>query len=162
MGVVLQSGKLAAGSIYQNIVGSSPFTLDDAWEAARSAGLDEDIRQMPMGMHTMVMEGGGGLSGGQRQRLLIARAIVAKPADPAVRRGHERAGQPHAGGRHREPGRASSATRIVIAHRLSTVIDADQIHVVEAGRVVESGTYEELMATRRPVRRDSPSGSWLT
>ena len=84
-----------------------PFTVDDAWEAARSAGLDDDIKHMPMGMHTMVSEGGGDLSGGQRQRLLIARAIVGQAAHPAVRRGDERPRQPDAGGR--QP-RASSAS----------------------------------------------------
>ena len=104
MGVVLQSGQLSPGTIYQNIVGTSPFTVDEAWEAARSAGLDEDIRRMPMGMHTIVMEGGGGLSGGQRQRLLIARAIVRQAAHPVVRRGDQRVGQPDPGDRHREPG----------------------------------------------------------
>lgn len=149
MGVVLQSGKLAAGSIYQNIVGSSPFTVDDAWDAATSAGLDEDIRHMPMGMHTMVMEGGGGLSGGQRQRLLIARAIVAKPRillfDEATSALDNRTQAVVTDSLDR-----LDTTRIVIAHRLSTVIDADQIHVVDAGRIVESGTYEQLMANDGP------------
>ena len=131
MGVVLQSGKLAAGSIYQNIVGSSPFTVDDAWEAARSAGFDEDIRSMPMGMHTMVMEGGSGLSGGQRQRLLIARAIIAKPRillfDEATSALDNRTQAVVTESLDR-----LDTTRIVIAHRLSTVIDADQIHVVRS------------------------------
>ena len=149
MGVVLQSGKLAAGSVYQNIVGSSPFTVDDAWEAARSAGFDEDIRHMPMGMHTMVMEGGSGLSGGQRQRLMIARAIIAKPRillfDEATSALDNRTQAVVTESLDR-----LNTTRIVIAHRLSTVIDADQIHVVQAGRVVESGRYEQLMANDGP------------
>ncbi|HEX2210129.1 MAG TPA: NHLP bacteriocin export ABC transporter permease/ATPase subunit, partial [Longimicrobium sp.] len=79
MGVVLQSGRVMTGDLFTNIAGSSAATLDDAWEAARMAGLDEDIRRMPMGMHTMVSDGGGTLSGGQRQRLMIARAIVNRP-----------------------------------------------------------------------------------
>src|SRR5207249_604232 len=79
IGVVLQGGKLMPGDLFRNIVGSAPLTLDDAWEAARLAGLDEDIRAMPMGMFTVVIEGAGTLSGGQRQRLLIARAIVNRP-----------------------------------------------------------------------------------
>ncbi len=149
MGVVLQSGKLAVGSVYQNIVGSSPYTIDDAWEAARSAGLDEDIEHMPMGMHTMVMEGGGGLSGGQRQRLLIARAIIAKPRillfDEATSALDNRTQAVVTESLDR-----LDTTRVVIAHRLSTIIDADQIHVVEAGRIVESGTYGQLMANAGP------------
>jgi ATP-binding cassette subfamily C protein len=68
LGVVLQNGQLISGSIFTNIVGSSPATIDDAWQAARMVGLDEDIEQMPMGMHTVISEGGGTLSGGQRQR----------------------------------------------------------------------------------------------
>jgi ABC-type bacteriocin/lantibiotic exporter with double-glycine peptidase domain len=79
IGVVLQSGRLLSDSIHKNIVGSAPLTFDDAWEAARLAGLDDDIKAMPMGMHTIIGESGGGLSGGQRQRLMIARAIVRRP-----------------------------------------------------------------------------------
>ena len=80
IGVVLQHAQLMPGDIFSNIVGFAPdLTLDDAWRAARLAGLEDDIRRLPMGMHTLVGEGGGNLSGGQRQRLLIARAIVRKP-----------------------------------------------------------------------------------
>ncbi len=145
MGVVLQSGQLSPGSIYSNIVGSAPYTLDDAWEAARQSGLDADIKRMPMGMHTMVMEGGAGLSGGQRQRLLIARAIVGRPRillfDEATSALDNRTQAVVT-----ESLARLQTTRIVIAHRLSTVINADRIHVVDAGRIVESGSYDELMA----------------
>ena len=80
IGVVLQHAQLMPSDILGNIVGFAPLlNIDDAWEAARLAGLDEDIRAMPMGMHTLVGEGGGNLSSGQRQRLLIARAIVRRP-----------------------------------------------------------------------------------
>ena len=144
IGAVLQNGRLLSGDIVSNIVGASTLTLDDAWEAARLAGLDEEIRQLPMGMHTVLSEGGGTLSGGQQQRLTIARAIVHRPrvlvfdeatsaldnwTQATVGRSLERL----------------SATRLVIAHRLSTVVNADRIYVLERGRVVESGTYRELM-----------------
>jgi len=80
IGTVTQDGKLFAGDIYSNIVLSAPnLTVDDAWEAAEIAGIADDIRALPMGMHTLIQEGGGGISGGQRQRLMIARAIVFKP-----------------------------------------------------------------------------------
>ncbi len=145
MGVVLQSGQLSTGTIFSSIVGASPFSMDEAWEAARGAGLDDDIRRMPMGMHTLVMEGGAGLSGGQRQRLLIARAIVAKPRvllfDEATSALDNRTQAVVT-----ESLTRLNTTRIVIAHRLSTVVRADQIHVVDGGRIVESGRYEELMA----------------
>ena len=104
IGTVLQSGRLWAGDIHANIVGASSLTVDDAWEAARAAGLAADIEAMPMGMYTLVGEGVSTLSGGQRQRVLIARALAGRPTHPAARRGDERAGQPVAGGRAREPG----------------------------------------------------------
>jgi ABC-type bacteriocin/lantibiotic exporter with double-glycine peptidase domain len=85
IGVVLQDGSVLGGSIYENIVGSSPLTLDDAWAAATLAGLEEDIRTMPMQMHTVITAGGGTLSGGQYQRVLIARALVAQTAHSVFR-----------------------------------------------------------------------------
>jgi NHLM bacteriocin system ABC transporter ATP-binding protein len=145
MGVVLQSGRVMSGDLFTNIVGSSPATMDDAWEAARMAGLDEDIRKMPMGMHTVVSDGGGTLSGGQRQRLMIARAIVGRPRillmDEATSAldNHTQAIVGESLDRLR-------ATRVVIAHRLSTILHADRIFVLVAGEIVESGSFEELMA----------------
>jgi ABC-type bacteriocin/lantibiotic exporter with double-glycine peptidase domain len=143
IGVVLQSARLGSGTIFDNIVGSGPFTLDDAWDAARSAGLEQDIREMPMGMHTVVSEGGGNISGGQRQRLLIARAMVKKPRiflfDEATSALDNRT---QATVSHSLD--AFSATRVVIAHRLSTIVHADLVLVVEKGIVVQSGSYEEL------------------
>jgi NHLM bacteriocin system ABC transporter ATP-binding protein len=144
IGVVLQSARLGSGTIFDNIVGSGPFTLDDAWEAARSAGLERDIREMPMGMYTVVSEGGGNISGGQRQRLLIARAMVKKPRifllDEATSALDNRT---QAIVSHSLD--AFSATRIVIAHRLSTIVNADRILVVEKGAIVQSGAYQELI-----------------
>jgi len=144
MGVVLQNSTLFRGDLFSNIVGSKPLTLDDAWEAARLCGLFEDIKQMPMGMHTMVSEGGGGLSGGQRQRLMIARAIVSRPrillfdeATSALDNQTQAIVSASLAG--------LKATRVVIAHRLSTVLNADRIFVLDQGCLVQSGTYSELI-----------------
>lgn len=145
IGVVLQNGRIQADEMYRCIIGSANLSLDDAWEAARMAGLEDDIREMPMGMQTMVPEGGSTLSGGQRQRLLIARAIVTKPRlllfDEATSALDNRTQAII--GRSLE---SLHATRIVIAHRLSTVVNADRIYVLEGGTVAQEGSYEELMA----------------
>jgi ATP-binding cassette subfamily C protein len=145
MGVVLQTSQVAPSTIFQNIVGTSSITLtiDDAWEAAELAGFDGDIRQMPMGMHTFVSEGGTTLSGGQRQRLLIARAIVNKPRiiffDEATSALDNRTQAVVS-----ESLESLDATRIVIAHRLSTIANADRIYVLKSGELVQSGSYREL------------------
>ena len=133
------------GDIFENIVGSAAFTLDQAWEAARQAGLEPDIRDMPMGMHTVLGEGGETLSGGQRQRLMIARALVGKPRilffDEATSALDNRT-QTIVNRSLAQLG----ATRMIIAHRLSTVMNADRILVMEQGELVQMGTYQELMA----------------
>lgn len=145
LGVVLQNGKLMPGDIFTNIVGSSPRTMDEAWDAARMAGLDNDIRAMPMGMHTVIAEGAGTISGGQRQRLMIARALVNRPAvllfDEATSALDNRTQAIVS-----DSIKALAATRIVIAHRLSTIQQADRILVIDAGKLVEAGSYGELMA----------------
>jgi ATP-binding cassette subfamily C protein len=145
IGVVLQNGQLMSGDIFTNIAGSAPVSLDDAWEAARMAGFDADVRAMPMGMHTVVAEGAGTLSGGQRQRLMIARAIVQRPRmlyfDEATSALDNRTQATVTESLDR-----LRATRIVVAHRLSTVVNADRIVVVERGQVVQVGRYDELMA----------------
>jgi len=144
LGVVLQNGKLMPGDILTNIVGMSALTIEDAWEAVRMAGLDKEIEQMPMGMHTVIGEGGSTLSGGQRQRLLIARAIVTKPRilffDEATSALDNAAQAVVAASLER-----LQATRVVIAHRLSTIVKADRIFVLDAGRLVQTGTYAELV-----------------
>jgi ABC-type bacteriocin/lantibiotic exporter with double-glycine peptidase domain len=146
-GVVLQSGALLAGSIKDNIVGSASYTLDDAWAAARMAGMDEEITAMPMGMQTVVSEGTSTLSGGQRQRIMIARALVSRPRmvffDEATSALDNPTQLVVA-----ESTRNLNATRVVIAHRLSAVADADRILVLDRGRIVQEGTYERLMADR--------------
>lgn len=144
IGVVLQNGALMSGSIFQNIIGNSELTLDDAWEAARMAGMEEDIKQMPMEMHTVVSEGAGTFSGGQKQRLMIARAIAHKPRilfmDEATSALDNKTQNIVS-----ESLDKLQATRIVIAHRLSTIKNADKIYVMDKGEIVEGGTYEELM-----------------
>ena len=144
IGVVMQDGKLFSGDIFSNIIISAPWlTLDEAWEAAELAGIADDIRRMPMGMHTMISEGAGGVSGGQRQRLMIARAIAPKPKilmfDEATSAldnlTQKKVSESLAG---------LKCTRIVIAHRLSTIRDCDEIIVLDYGKVVERGTHEEL------------------
>lgn len=144
IGVVLQNGALMSGSIFKNIVGNSELTLEDAWEAARMAGMEEDIKQMPMEMHTIISEGAGTFSGGQRQRLMIARAIVHKPRllfmDEATSALDNKTQNIVS-----ESLDKLQATRIVIAHRLSTVRNADRIYVLDKGAIVESGSYQELM-----------------
>jgi NHLM bacteriocin system ABC transporter ATP-binding protein len=145
LGVVLQNGKIGSGSIFENITAGALVSLDEAWEAARMAGLAEDIEQMPMGMHTVISEGGTNLSGGQRQRLLIARSLVSKPKvilmDEATSALDNRTQAIVTQSLDR-----LKATRVVIAHRLSTIRHADRIYVVDAGRVVQVGTFEELIA----------------
>lgn len=146
IGAVMQNGKLFTGDIFSNITISAPWlTLDDAWEAAEIAGMADDIRAMPMGMHTLISEGQGGISGGQRQRLLIARAVAPKPRilmfDEATS-ALDNLTQKQVS----EALDRMKCTRIVIAHRLSTIRQCDRIIVLDKGKIVEDGSYEELIA----------------
>ena len=146
IGVVMQNGTLFQGDLFTNITVSNPkATTEDAWEAAELAGVADDIRKMPMGMQTLVSEGGGGISGGQRQRLLIARAVCGKPRvlmlDEATS-ALDNITQRHVS----EALEGLKCTRVVIAHRLSTIRHADRIVMLEGGRIVEDGTYDELIA----------------
>jgi ATP-binding cassette subfamily C protein len=144
IGVVLQHSRLMAGDIYTNIVGSSGLSVEDAWRAARAAAFDKDIEAMPMGMHTVLSQGGGTLSGGQRQRLLIARALAARPKivffDEATSALDNRTQAQVS-----ESLEGLRVTRVVIAHRLSTIQHADRIVVLERGRVVQMGRFSALM-----------------
>lgn len=145
IGVVIQNGKLFQGDIYSNITISAPWlTMDEAWHAAELAGIAEDIRRMPMGMHTLISEGSGGVSGGQRQRLMIARAIAPKPkilmfdeATSALDNLTQKTVSESLDG--------LKCTRIVIAHRLSTIRQCDRIVVLDKGKIIEDGTYDELL-----------------
>ena len=146
IGVVMQNGKLFQGDIYSNIVISAPWlTQQDAWEAAELAGIADDIRKMPMGMSTMISEGSGGISGGQKQRLMIARAIAPKPrilmfdeATSALDNITQK--------KVSDSLEQLKCTRVVIAHRLSTIRQCDRIIVLDHGKIIEDGTYDELIA----------------
>ncbi len=144
-GVVLQTGTVFAGDLLTNIIGASRHTEQDAWEAVRMAGLEEDVRAMPMGLHTVLSDGGGTLSAGQRQRLMVARALLSKPRllffDEATSALDNPTQEVVA-----ESTRRLNATRLVIAHRLSTVAGADRIVVMDKGRIVQVGSYDELVA----------------
>lgn len=144
LGCVLQSAEVSAGSIVENIAGSSRVGIDEIWRAAEDAGLAEDIEQMPMGIHTMISEGGGNISGGQKQRLLIARALVKNPRilllDEATSALDNNTQATVTASLKRR-----NVTRIAIAHRLSTIQDADRIIVLKSGKVSETGTFEALM-----------------
>jgi NHLM bacteriocin system ABC transporter ATP-binding protein len=145
IGVVLQNAGLLAGSLYDNIVGSQPITMDEAWDAVRLAGLDAEIRAMPMGMHTMISDSAPMISGGQRQRLIIARALVRKPRILIFDEATSSLDNRTQATVHETLARLK-LTRIIIAHRLSTVRNVDRILVLKEGRIVETGTYDELLA----------------
>ena len=144
IGVVLQTGRIFAGSIFDNIRGASDVSLQDCLQASFEAGLERDLEMFPMGLHTPLTEGATTLSGGQRQRILIARALVKKPRilfmDEATSALDNRAQAIVT-----ENLENLSVTRIVIAHRLSTIRNADRIIVLDQGCIVESGSYEKLM-----------------
>jgi ATP-binding cassette subfamily C protein len=144
IGVVLQNGRMLQDSILENIVGSSGLGINEAWAAAELAGCKQDIEEMPMKMLTVVTSGGGTISGGQRQRIIIARALVRKPRivffDEATS-SLDNATQDIV----TKSLENLRATRIVIAHRLSTIRKADKIYVLDGGRIVQCGKYEELM-----------------
>ena len=143
LGVVLQDGELIPDNIFQNITGTSNCTMEEAWEAAKLAGIHEDINEMPMGMFTYINEGASIISTGQKQRILIARALIGKPkillfdeatsaidniAQKQIVKNLEKI----------------KITKIVIAHRLSTIINADYIYVLDKGRIVQEGKYNKL------------------
>ncbi|WCT74171.1 ATP-binding cassette domain-containing protein [Sphingomonas naphthae] len=146
IGVVMQRPQLMPTSIFENLRGVTECGMDEIWEAAEQAGIADEIRAMPMGMHTIVTEGSQTISGGQRQRLALARALARKPAvlllDEATSALDNQA-QSAVMGNLAHLG----CTRIVVAHRLSTVINADNIIVLDKGRIVEAGTYSSLMSS---------------
>lgn len=145
IGTVTQNGTLFHADIFSNIIISAPnLSVDDAWVAAEIANIADDIRDMPMGMKTVISEGQGSISGGQKQRIMIARAIVHKPkilifdeATSALDNVTQKSIAESIG--------KLECTRIVIAHRLSTIQNADRIIMLEGGHIIEDGTYDELI-----------------
>lgn len=145
IGTCLQGGSLFASDIFSNITITAPdSTIEDAWRAAELAGIADDIRQMPMQMHTIVNEGDTGFSGGQKQRLLIARALIANPsillmdeATSALDTISQKKVAEHLD--------QLDCTRIIVAHRLSTIRQCSRIIVLDKGTIVEDGTYDQLM-----------------
>ena len=152
LGVVMQDGALQPGSLLDNIIGmGDELTIEDAWRAVREAAIEDEISQMPMQLYTVVTEGSATFSGGQTQRLRIAAALVRNPrviwldeatswldarSQAQVMHGIERL----------------AATRIVIAHRISTIRQADRIYVMQQGRVVQVGDFNELSSVKGPFR----------
>ena len=146
IGTVLQNGKLVAGSIFENIgLYAENFTEQEAWEAARLAGIADTIRELPMQMNTYISEGAGGISGGQKQRIMIARALAARPSilifDEATS-ALDNVTQKQVS----DAIDSLPCTRIVVAHRLSTIRNCKRILLLADGKIREDGTYEELMA----------------
>lgn len=146
IGTVLQNGKLFSGNIYSNVTIAAPWlSMDDAWDALEKAGMADDVRRMPMGMHTVISEGSGGISGGQKQRILIARALAPRPnilmldeATSALDNITQKIVT--------DSLNSLDCTRIVIAHRLSTIRSCSRIIALDKGHIVEDGTYDELIA----------------
>lgn len=147
MGTVLQSAGLIAGSIYDNIVGPGLYSQPEIENALHLSGFEEDLKALPMGLHTIIPMGGGSFSGGQKQRLLLARALVTQPKilllDEATSALDNKT-QDFVSTNLDQ----LNVTRIVIAHRLSTIKNADRIYVVEGGKVIQLGTFEELAAQK--------------
>lgn len=149
IGIVLQNGTIMPGSIMENITaGNHTISEDDVWEALKLAGIKNEVKKMPMGIHTIISEAGGNVSGGQLQRLIIARALVTKPnlmfldeATSAMDNIVQKLVQ--------ETLENMDITRIVVAHRVSTIKNVDRIYVMEKGKIVETGAYDELIKNKK-------------
>ncbi len=145
IGTVLQNSGLMSGDIFSNIVITKPdASMEEVWDAVRAAGLEDDIKAMPMGLYTSVNPENHSFSGGQCQRILIARALISKPAvlifDEATSALDETAQE-----KVMESVRKLECTRIIVAHRLSTIKNCDKILLIDKGRVAAEGPYDDLI-----------------
>lgn len=143
IGAVLQHSRPFPGSVFENIRGATSIGFDAAWRLADEAGLGEELRALPMGLHTLVGEDGAGFAGGQVQRLLLARALASNPrlllldeATSALDEGAQR--------RFTAVLRALPCTRVMVTHRFAPLADCDEILVMDRGSIVQRGTFEEL------------------
>jgi ATP-binding cassette subfamily C protein len=147
IGTVLQNAGILAGSLYENIVGAGSYSVEEIERALVLSGFEADLQKMPMGLNTIMPMGGSTLSGGQRQRLYLARALVSSPKililDEATSALDNKTQELVSSNLD-----SINVTRIVIAHRLSTIQHADRIYVLERGRIVETGTFQELAAQK--------------
>ena len=145
IGMVAQDAPLRPQTVLDNIIGTGDdLTLEDAWRAARLASVDQDISVMPMGMYTVTSEGSSAFSGGQTQRIMLAAALVRTPKvlllDEATNWLDNETQS-----KVMEEIEKLSITRVVSAHRLSTIRRADRIYVLQEGRVIQRGSFDDLM-----------------
>ena len=146
-GVVLQDNFLFRGSIRDNIIAGRPgLTLADAVHAARLAGAEEFIERLPNGYETYIEEGSPNLSGGQRQRIAIARALIHDPRVVILDEATSALDPESEAVVNANLLRiARGRTMVIVSHRLSSLVDCDQILVMEQGKVVDIGPHEELV-----------------
>jgi ABC-type bacteriocin/lantibiotic exporter with double-glycine peptidase domain len=147
LGVVLQNDVLFPGTIYENISAASHLSLEDAWDAARIVGLEKEINAMPMGMHTLIVEGGATISSGQRQRIIIARALAYNPQICIFDEATSHLDNINQSLIHHNLS-LLNITRVVIAQRLNTIIDANYIYVLDGGKLVQKGSFQELISQK--------------
>ena len=152
VGMVVQDASLRPQTVRDNIIGTGDdLTEEDAWRAARLAKVDRDISAMPMGMYTVTSEGSSGFSGGQVQRIMLAAALVRNPSVLLLDEATNWLDNETQASVMEEIERLS-VTRIVSAHRLSTIRRADRVYVLQRGRVIQQGGFDELMAVEGVFR----------